>query len=83
LVFKKTFFFFFPFIPTLFPDSLSLHNHIGKRKNPTIEEWITKGVNEALTETKVPAKMIDRSYIGNFVGECFVSQGHLGSGKYE
>jgi len=32
-----------------------------------------------LKSTGVPAKQIDTSYIGNFVGELFCNQGHLGA----
>ena len=36
-------------------------------------------MNDALTSTNVTSNLIDKAYIGNFAGELFSSQGHLGA----
>jgi acetyl-CoA acyltransferase len=55
------------------------HPDFGKKENPTLEEYITTAVNGALDKTGVPAKAVQKSWIGNFVGELFCNQGHLGA----
>lgn len=55
------------------------HPDFGKRENPTIHELLKEAVAGALADTGVDATAIDRLYVGNFVGELFVKQGHLGS----
>lgn len=55
------------------------HPDFGKKQNATLEEIITKVTNDALENTKVDPATIDRIAIGNFAGELFSSQGHLGA----
>jgi len=55
------------------------HPDHGKRTNPTIEDYVTNAVKGALDATGVPAKAIQRAVIGNFAGELFTRQGHLGA----
>ena len=55
------------------------HPEFGVRENPTLEDYITTAVRGALTSTGTPAEFIDKAWIGNFVGELFSSQGHLGA----
>ena len=55
------------------------HPDFGKKENPTLEELITKSTNDALDATKVDPEIVDRIAIGNFCGELFSSQGHLGA----
>jgi len=55
------------------------HPDFGKRDNPTLEDYIQQAVSGALESTGVAAKDIDKAYIGNFVGELFSNQGHLGA----
>jgi len=55
------------------------HPDFGKRENPTIHELLKQAVMGALADTGADPERIDRLYIGNFVGELFVNQGHLGS----
>jgi acetyl-CoA acyltransferase len=55
------------------------HPDFGSRENPTLEETITSAVDAALTETGVDPAQIERGYIGNFTGELFNQQGHLGA----
>lgn len=55
------------------------HPDFGRRENPTIHGLLKQAVDGALADTGVEAERIDRLYVGNFVGELFVKQGHLGS----
>jgi acetyl-CoA acetyltransferase len=69
-----------PFIGKNHPDFIwKRHPDFGKRENPTLEETITAAVRGALDATGTPAAMIDKAWIGNFVGELFNNQGHLGA----
>jgi len=69
-----------PFIGKKHPDFIwKRHPDFGKRENPTLEDYITTAVNGALTATGVEAKAIQKAWIGNFVGELFSNQGHLGA----
>jgi acetyl-CoA acyltransferase len=55
------------------------HPDFGTRENPTLEETLQEAVDACLADTGVDPAEIDRLYIGNFVGELFVNQGHLGA----
>lgn len=55
------------------------HPDFGKRENPTLEETLQVAVDGALQDTGVDPATVDRLYVGNFVGELFVNQGHLGA----
>jgi acetyl-CoA acetyltransferase len=69
-----------PFIGKKHPDFIwKRHPEFGQRENPTLEEYITTAVNKALEATNVSAKDIQKAWIGNFVGELFSNQGHLGA----
>lgn len=69
-----------PFIGKKHPDFIwSRHPEFGTRDNPTLEQTIAAAVNGALDATGTPAEAIDKAWIGNFVGELFSSQGHLGA----
>jgi acetyl-CoA acyltransferase len=69
-----------PFIGKHHPDFIwKGHADFGKRENATIEELITRSVRGALDATGTPASAVDKAWIGNFVGELFSNQGHLGA----
>jgi len=69
-----------PFIGKRHPDFIwKGHPEYGQRENPTLEQYITTAVNGALEATGTPASEVDRAWIGNFAGELFASQGHLGA----
>ena len=69
-----------PFIGKRHPDFIDKrHPDFGKRANPTLEEYITTAVRGTLDATGVAAADVERLWIGNFVGELFSSQGHLGA----
>lgn len=48
-------------------------------RNPTLEEHMGTAVRAALQDTGVDPAHVDKGYVSNFLGECFVRQGHLGS----
>ncbi len=69
-----------PFIGKKHPDFVwKKHADFGKRENPTLEDYIGTAVNGALEASSTDAEQIDKGYIGNFAGELFSSQGHLGA----
>ena len=69
-----------PFIGKKHPDFIwKRHPDFGTRTNPTLEDTITAAVNGALDATGTPAELVDKAWIGNFVGELFSNQGHLGA----
>lgn len=69
-----------PFIGKHHPDFVwKRHPDFGKRENPTLEEYITRATLAALEDAGVEASAIEKGYIGNFAGELFSNQGHLGS----
>ena len=55
------------------------HPDFGKRENPTLEEMTVEAIQGALKKTGVSADQIQRGYIGNFAGELFSNQGHMGA----
>lgn len=69
-----------PFIGKKHPDFIwKRHPDFGTRENPTLEDTISMAVNGALEATGVDAEAVERAWIGNFVGELFSNQGHLGA----
>ncbi len=69
-----------PFIGKRHPDFIwKNHPDFGTRTNPTLEASIQAAVLGALEATGVPASAVQKGWIGNFVGELFSSQGHLGA----
>lgn len=55
------------------------HPDFGKRENPGLEELLAAAVNAAFETTGADPDRIERGYVGNFVGELFCKQGHLGA----
>ena len=69
-----------PFIGKKHPDFIwPKHPDFGKRENPSLEQSITRAVLGALDATGTPARSVQKAWIGNFVGELFSNQGHLGA----
>lgn len=69
-----------PFIGKFHPDFIwKGHADFGKRENPTLEDYTRKPALEALHEAGVAPADVDKAYVGNFAGELFSSQGHLGA----
>ncbi len=55
------------------------HPDFGTKENPTLEELTTKAILGACEKTGVKPEQIQRGYIGNFAGELFSNQGHMGA----
>lgn len=55
------------------------HPEFGKKTNPTLEETVTKVTNDAMDNVGLDPALVDRIVIGNFAGELFTNQGHLGA----
>jgi len=68
------------FIGSRHPDFIwKKHPDFGTKENPVLEDYIHEAVNGCLKKTGVPAKAVQKAWIGNFAGELFSSQGHLGA----
>lgn len=55
------------------------HPDFGKKENPTLEQLLSEAIRGALKKTGVDASAVERGYVGNFAGELFSNQGHLGA----
>ncbi len=69
-----------PFIGKMHPDFIwKKHPDFGKKENPGLEDYLTRSIRGALESTGVDAADIDRGFVGNFAGQLFSQQGHLGA----
>ena len=69
-----------PFIGKRHPDFIwKKHPDFGTRENPTMEEHLGAAVGDAFALTNVEPEAVDKAFVGNFVGGCFVNQAHVGS----
>ncbi|MFT4625025.1 MAG: acetyl-CoA acyltransferase [Myxococcota bacterium] len=69
-----------PFIGKKHPDFVwKRHPDFGTRENPTLEDYVRDAVQGALAATGTPESAVQKAWIGNFVGELFSNQGHLGA----
>ncbi|MEO1268492.1 MAG: beta-ketoacyl synthase N-terminal-like domain-containing protein [Myxococcota bacterium] len=55
------------------------HPDHGSRTNPTLEDHLNTALKGMFQSTGVEPERIDRAIVGNFLGACFVRQGHLGA----
>lgn len=55
------------------------HPDFGKKTNPTLKDYITDSIRGALADTGASGSSVDRVFVGNFAGELFNQQGHLGA----
>ncbi len=55
------------------------HPDFGKRENPGLEELLRSAVNDTFHTLGADPDAVERGYVGNFVGELFCQQGHLGA----
>jgi acetyl-CoA acyltransferase len=55
------------------------HAEFGVRENPTLEEHVVAVVRKLLDDHGIDPSLIQRGYIGNFAGELFSQQAHLGA----
>ena len=68
------------FIGKKHPDFIwKRHPDFGKRENPTYSELLQDAVDGLIEDTNLNPEDVDRLYIGNFTGELFVKQGHMGA----
>ncbi len=69
-----------PFIGKYHPDFIwKKHPDFGTKENPNLEDYLVNSIRDALEATGVDAESIDRGFVGNFAGELFSNQGHLGA----
>lgn len=69
-----------PFIGKFHPDFIwKKHPDFGKKENPSLEEYFRIVTDQVFGELKMDPAVVDRAVVGNFVGELFSNQGHLGS----
>jgi len=55
------------------------HPDFGRVKNPSIEDHLREAIEGAFAETGVDPGLVDKGYVGNFLGELFVKQGQVGA----
>lgn len=68
-----------PFLGKGHPDFLwKGHPDFGKRENPDLEGYLTMSLRGLFAQGFDP-KLVTRGYVGNFAGELFNQQGHLGA----
>lgn len=69
-----------PFIGKHHPDFVwKGHPDFGRRENPELEWYVQDVARRALTDNGVAAAAVEKAFVGNFTGELFSSQGHLGA----
>eukprot|EP00397_Hematodinium_sp_SG-2012_P029771 GEMP01031480.1.p1 GENE.GEMP01031480.1~~GEMP01031480.1.p1 ORF type:complete len:429 (+),score=92.04 GEMP01031480.1:30-1289(+) len=69
-----------PFIGKGHPDFIwKKHPLFGKQNNPNLQQHLKTAVQGALKDTHVNPAEVDVGYVGNFAGELFCQQGHLGA----
>lgn len=58
------------------------HPDFGKKENKNLEQLLQETVSKTISATKLTGKesLIDSIAVGNFLGELFSNQGHLGAG---
>ena len=55
------------------------HPDFGKRENPTYDQYLKEVVDNLIADTNLNPEDVDRLFVGNFTGELFVKQGHMGA----
>lgn len=69
-----------PFIGKHHPDFIwKKHPLFGQRDNPTLEDYLAMATAQVLAAAGADGSVIEKGYVGNFAGELFSSQGHLGA----
>ncbi len=68
------------FIGKFHPDFIwKGHPDFGKRTNPSLEDHLRTAVLSACEATGIEPSAVQKGYVGNFTGELFAKQGHLGA----
>ena len=69
-----------PFTGKGHPDFITRrHPDFGQRENPDATTHMQVALAATVDATGVDFETIDKVYVSNFLGECFIKQGHLGS----
>jgi acetyl-CoA C-acetyltransferase len=69
-----------PFIGKGHPDFISKgHADFGQRENPSLESQLGAAIGRLFEEQDIDPEIVERGVVGNFAGELFSSQGHLGA----
>ncbi len=55
------------------------HPDFGVKENPSLEDYFTAAVTALIDTCGIDPGLIQRGYVGNFAGELFSNQGHLGA----
>jgi acetyl-CoA acyltransferase len=55
------------------------HKDFGVRENPTLEDHVVAVVRKLFDDHALDPSLVQRGYIGNFAGELFSHQAHLGA----
>lgn len=55
------------------------HPDFGKVQNPTMEDHLREALDACFAETGADPALVDKGYVGNFLGELFVKQGQAGA----
>ncbi|MGQ4806961.1 3-ketoacyl-CoA thiolase [Candidatus Entotheonellaceae bacterium PAL068K] len=55
------------------------HADFGTKDNPSLEDFIVDVMHQLIEANGIDPSLIQRGYIGNFAGELFSNQGHLGA----
>ncbi|MEC7984767.1 MAG: hypothetical protein VX278_06365 [Myxococcota bacterium] len=68
------------FIGKKHPDFIwKRHPDFGVKSNPTYDQFLQQAVDGLIENTGLDPAQVDRLYLGNFTGELFVNQGHMGA----
>ncbi len=69
-----------PYLGKFHPDFIwKKHPDFGTRTNPNTEQYIRTIVADTFAATGATGALVDKAFIGNFAGELFDNQGHLGA----
>ncbi|MDH5753171.1 MAG: hypothetical protein OEZ59_12245 [Deltaproteobacteria bacterium] len=69
-----------PFIGKGHPDFIFKgHPDFGRKNNPTLEEQMALALNSLFDGNRLDPSHVQRGYVGNFGGELFCNQAHLGA----
>ena len=68
------------FIGKFNPDFIwKKHPDFGKKENPSTLDYICNVTNKVIDDYDINAELIEKGFVGNFAGELFDNQAHLGA----
>ena len=69
-----------PFTGKGHPDFITRrHPDFGQRENPDATTHMQVALAATVDATGLDFETVDKVYVSNFLGECFIKQGHLGA----